>query len=87
MNNPENAPIAVAEQREWLLEHKKVTGSSWTQLGAQTGIQERYRSSPPANIRVTTSGSRAMSSAFGSTSMSSASWQWRPRKSPNISRP
>jgi DNA transposition AAA+ family ATPase len=38
MNNPENAPIDVKEQRTWLLEHKRVTDSSWTQLAAQTGI-------------------------------------------------
>jgi DNA transposition AAA+ family ATPase len=38
MNNPESAPVDAKEQREWLLEHKAVTGSSWTQLAAQTGI-------------------------------------------------
>jgi hypothetical protein len=38
MNNPENAPIDVNEQREWLLEHKRVTDSSWSELGALTGI-------------------------------------------------
>jgi DNA transposition AAA+ family ATPase len=38
MNNPEAAPIDVKEQRDWLIEHKNVTGASWTQLAAQTGI-------------------------------------------------
>lgn len=38
MNNPDNAPVDVKEQREWLLEHKEVTGSSWTTMSAQTGI-------------------------------------------------
>jgi DNA transposition AAA+ family ATPase len=45
MNSPENAPVDVTEQREWLNEHKRVTGSSWTQLAAQTGI-------PPGTISV-----------------------------------
>lgn len=40
MNNPENIPVNVEEQREWLLEHKRVTGSSWTQLATQTGIPQ-----------------------------------------------
>jgi DNA transposition AAA+ family ATPase len=38
MNNPENLPVDVSEQREWLLEHKSVTSSSWTALASQTGI-------------------------------------------------
>jgi DNA transposition AAA+ family ATPase len=38
MNNPENLPVDVTEQREWLLEHKRVAGSSWTALASQTGI-------------------------------------------------
>jgi DNA transposition AAA+ family ATPase len=40
MNNPENAPVDVKEQREWLLEHKQTTGSSWSQLADQTGVAQ-----------------------------------------------
>jgi DNA transposition AAA+ family ATPase len=49
MNNPENNPVEVQEQRDWLLEHKTVTGSSWTQLGAVTGI-------PPGTLSVFATG-------------------------------
>ncbi|MEO5774908.1 MAG: AAA family ATPase [Sphingomicrobium sp.] len=38
MNNPENLPLDVQEQIEWLLEHKQLASASWTILAQQTGI-------------------------------------------------
>jgi DNA transposition AAA+ family ATPase len=38
MNNPDNIPIDVLEQRNWLLEHKAATGQSWTLMARETGI-------------------------------------------------
>jgi DNA transposition AAA+ family ATPase len=38
MNDPKDQPIDVAEQRDWLSEHKKDTGLSWKQLSSRTGI-------------------------------------------------
>lgn len=38
MNNPDSLPVDADEQREWLVEHKRVTGASWSQLATQTGI-------------------------------------------------
>lgn len=38
MNNPENQPIDVGSTREWLMDHKKQTGMSWTELARPTGI-------------------------------------------------
>lgn len=38
MNDPSGQQINVEEQREWLLEHKKVTGLSWKQLAGKTGV-------------------------------------------------
>lgn len=38
MNDPKDQPIDVAEQRDWLNEHKKDTGLSWKQLSSRTGI-------------------------------------------------
>ncbi len=37
MNNPENQPIDVEDQRAWLLDHKKQTGMSWTEIGKAVG--------------------------------------------------
>ena len=38
MNDPKDQPIDVAEQRDWLTEHKKDTGLSWKQLSSRTGV-------------------------------------------------
>lgn len=38
MNDPKDQPIDVAEQRDWLNEHKKDLGLSWKQLGSRTGV-------------------------------------------------
>lgn len=38
MNNAENFPVIVEEQRDWLNAHKAATGHSWTVLGARVGI-------------------------------------------------
>lgn len=38
MNNPDALPVDAAEQREWLMAHKKATGLSWADLGQQSGI-------------------------------------------------
>lgn len=38
MNNPDNLPVDVEEQRGWLMAHKEQTGASWPMLAQQTGI-------------------------------------------------
>lgn len=38
MNNPENFPVDVAEQIEWILAHKEARGFSWSKLADVTGI-------------------------------------------------
>lgn len=38
MNNPGEIPIDVEEQRDWLMEHKKTTGHSWSDLARRTSI-------------------------------------------------
>lgn len=38
MNNPENQPIDIEDQRAFLMDHKSATGMSWTELGKRTGI-------------------------------------------------
>ena len=40
MNDPKNQPIDLQEQREWLIDHKKATGASWTELARRTGIAQ-----------------------------------------------
>ncbi|MFZ5747669.1 MAG: AAA family ATPase [Pseudomonadota bacterium] len=38
MNNPENLPLDIVEQRSWLQEHKAATGMSWSEMASKTGI-------------------------------------------------
>lgn len=38
MNNPDNTPIDIEEQRSWLNAYKAQTGLSWTALAAASGI-------------------------------------------------
>lgn len=38
MNNPENQPVDINDMREWLIDHKRATGMSWTDLSKRTGI-------------------------------------------------
>lgn len=38
MNNSENFPVDVEQEREWLTAHKSATGLSWTMLGDRIGI-------------------------------------------------
>lgn len=38
MNNPENQPVDIDTQRGWLMDHKKATGMSWTELGKRVGV-------------------------------------------------
>lgn len=38
MINPSEIEVSVEEQQAWLVEHKSVTGMSWTQLSKPTGI-------------------------------------------------
>lgn len=37
MNDPTNHPIDIAEQRQWLIDHKAATGASWTDLAKRIG--------------------------------------------------
>lgn len=37
MNNPENQPIDVEDQRAWLIDHKAATGMSWTEIAKRVG--------------------------------------------------
>ncbi|KTE24434.1 MULTISPECIES: AAA family ATPase [unclassified Sphingopyxis] len=38
MNNPENQPIDIEDQRAFIIDHKAATGMSWTEIGKRTGI-------------------------------------------------
>ncbi|MFZ5749072.1 MAG: AAA family ATPase [Pseudomonadota bacterium] len=38
MNDPTNHPVDIAEQRQWLIDHKTGTGASWSQLAKRIDI-------------------------------------------------
>ena len=38
MNDPQNHPIDIEDQRAFLIDHKAATGMSWQELGKRTGI-------------------------------------------------
>jgi hypothetical protein len=38
VNNPDNIPVDIEEQRQWLHDHKAEKGYSWTTLGSLIGI-------------------------------------------------
>ena len=38
MNDPKDQPVDIESQRAWLIDHKKATGMSWTDLSKRTGI-------------------------------------------------
>ncbi|UNU43603.1 hypothetical protein EAO27_13395 [Sphingopyxis sp. YF1] len=37
MNNPENQPVDIEDQRAWLIDHKAATGMSWSDLEKRIG--------------------------------------------------
>ncbi|QRY97115.1 hypothetical protein JT366_08705 [Sphingomonas paucimobilis] len=39
MNDPQNLPIDIEEQQNWLAEHKTATGQSWTELAPKIGVK------------------------------------------------
>lgn len=49
MNNPENMPVDIMDERKWLLEHKAATGLSWTDLGKRVSINSSTLSLFAAN--------------------------------------
>ncbi|WP_225205361.1 AAA family ATPase [Novosphingobium huizhouense] len=40
MNDPANAPIDIEEQRAWLIEHRKATNTSWSEIAKRIGIKQ-----------------------------------------------
>ncbi len=40
MNNPENHPVDIEEERRWLKDHKATTGLSWSDLGKRMSIAQ-----------------------------------------------